>query len=73
MEVYALSRLGYVINTVVACSIKVNILVPRWEAKAWWPIVATRAILVPCPSEFLVFSGAGGRWTPNWDFFITCF
>ena len=73
VDIFALSKLGYVINTVVARGSRINILVPRWEAKAWWPIVATTAVLVPCPSEFLVFSGAGGRRKPNWDFFIACF
>ena len=68
-----LSKLGNTINMIVGASLTMNVLVPRWEAKSWWPTVAKGAELVPCPSGFITFYGAGARKTPNWDFLVACF
>jgi hypothetical protein len=66
-------KLGMAINFAQAATAPLSIVVPRWEAKPWWPVVATLATVTPCPGEFISLSGAAGREKPGWQFVVATF
>ena len=66
-------KLGLAVNLAQVSRSPVSIVVPRWEGKPWWPVVAEWAELTPCPGEFIVFRGAAGRSRPGWQFVVATF
>jgi hypothetical protein len=66
------NKMSEAIGLVVVQEMKCALLVPRWEAKSWWPDIQRMSLgLIPVSHEHIVYHGI--QQPPRWDFVLAVF